>query len=491
MITMCISLYTSRVILNALGVEDFGVYNVVGGFVALCTIFTNSLSRAYSRFIAVAIAHSDISEQRSIFSASINILLFLTIVIVLIFECIGLWYFPTVANIPADRKDIILPLFQMSMALFVINLNRIPSISFIIASEHSRIFALMGILESILKLLVVYLLYISPFDKLLYYAFLLIVVSIVMNVLYSVYCYRHYNGYRYEFFWKKVLYLKLLSFSSWSFVGISASTLNSQGLILIINKFLGVTVNAACGIVSQLNACLSQFVTNVAVAVNPQIIKAFTQGDLDYAKKLIVISSKSYSFIVLLYAIPVLVEANMLIRTWLGFVPDYTVPLLRIQFLTSIFLLMANPFKIAAQATGNIKRMELITSLFYIMELPVAYYMLFLGASVEIVYLLTTLVNGLALLIQIWVIRSVYYISIRSYIRNDLLKVLLVAILSCVIPFMLTCIIAEGWLRLLVISLSSVLITLFIEYYIGLNKSEKYALNSIININKYLKWIKR
>lgn len=480
LITMCISIYTSRVILNALGVEDYGIYNVVGGFVAVFSSLTDSLSRAFSRFMTVAIAKDDVREQQYVFSANANILFVITVLIIVICEIVGTWYFSNVVNVPNNRLPIINTIFQLSLLSFVLTLGKIPCVSIIISHERSGAYALFGILDSILKLVIVYLLMLSSTDKLVLYCCLLAGVSLLSLIYTSLYCKYSFEGFKYIKNVPKSMYKEMIGFASWSFVALSARVFNAQGIVLVVNKFCGVVVNAALGIVSQVEACTRQFVTSIAFAVNPQIVKSYTKGDIAYMQKLVIFATKCFAFIVLYYAIPFSVEADTILHLWLGVVPGYTANLLRLVFCCTLFMVMANPLEVAVQATGKVRKFQLLTSSVLLVSLPIVWAILYLGGNVYIVYTTLIALYFVLLLIQYFNTQHITEISISFYLLNVLLRVIATSFIAFMVQYEITQSMEPSFIRLCFTCLTSFIATTICVFVVGFTKEESSMVLAMI-----------
>ena len=284
---MLVTLYTSRVVLNTLGVSDYGIYNVVGGVVAMFSVISVSLSSSISRFITYELGHGDFDKLKRIFSTSINIQVGISLVILVLAEVFGVWFLNTKMNIPAERMTAANWVLQCSLLSFIIGLISVPYNACIIAHERMSAFAYISILEVVLKLAVVYMLLVSPYDKLATYAVLLVVVALIVRLTYGQYCKRHFEESRYRFVHDKSLIKEMTGFAGWSFFGNGAYMLNTQGVDMLINIFFGVTFNAARGVATQVQNAVMQFVNNFTVAVNPQITKSYASGEREYMYKLV------------------------------------------------------------------------------------------------------------------------------------------------------------------------------------------------------------
>lgn len=298
---MAISLFTSRIILSTLGVSDYGIYNVVGGVVAMFGLLSGSITNSITRFLTFELGKKDYFQLQKVFSTSLNVMMVLSFVIVVIGEVVGIWFLNYKMNIPEGRMDAANWAFQCSLMTFVMNLISIPYNSTIVAHEKMSAFAYISIFEVIMKLLIVYSLYVSPFDKLKSYVVLLLVLSFVIRLIYGFYCKRHFEEATYHFINDKVLLKKMTSFAGWNFFGQGAYMMNNQGVNIVINLFFGVTVNAARGIATQVNNAVNQFVANFMMALNPQITKSYASGELDEMHKLVYRGSKFSYFLMLFF----------------------------------------------------------------------------------------------------------------------------------------------------------------------------------------------
>lgn len=280
-IVMCVSLYTSRVILDVLGIEDYGIYNVVGGFVVMFSVFSASLSNSITRYITFELGCHNMERLRTVFSMSLNIQIIISLIIVLLVELVGVWFLNYRLNIPSDRLYAANWVMQFSLFTFVVNLISLPYNALIVAYEKMDVFAYISLLEASLKLGVVYLLFMSPIDKLIFYAFLLALVSLLIRLIYGWYCTHKFTECRYVFVLNKSLLKNMLGFAGWNFLGTGAYLTGTNGVDILSNMFFGVTVNAARGIANQAGNAVRQFVNNFATALNPQIIKTYAENNLD------------------------------------------------------------------------------------------------------------------------------------------------------------------------------------------------------------------
>jgi O-antigen/teichoic acid export membrane protein len=332
-LVMLVSLFTSRVVLSALGGDDYGIYNVVGGVVAMFTVVSGALSASISRFITFELGRNDIEKLKRIFSTSINIQIGISLLILLLGETIGVWFLNYKMNIPVERLDAANWVLQCSLITFIINLISVPYNAAIIAHEKMSAFAYISILEVILKLLIVYLLYISMWDKLIVYSSLLVLVAIIIRMVYGVYCNRCFVETRYLLVYDRALIKNMTSFAGWGFFTNTAYMFNTQGINILINMFFGVGVNAACGITMQVEAAIMKFVNDFTTALNPQITKSYAMNDFDTMNKLVIRGAKFSYFLLFILSLPILIETDYILGLWLEEVPEHTVAFVRLAII--------------------------------------------------------------------------------------------------------------------------------------------------------------
>ena len=380
---MAVSLYTSRVVLNALGVEDFGIYNVVGGVVMMFTIISASLSSSISRFITYELGKGDTSKLRKIFSASLTIQLLLSLIIVILIESFGVWFLNTKMTIPTNRLIAANWTLQFSIITFVINLISVPYNATIIAHESMSAFAYISILEALSKLAIAFLITISPIDKLVFYAILMCSVAIIIRLVYGYYCKKHFEECNYHFYWDMEILKKMFGFAGWNFIGASAGVLRTQGTNILLNIYFDPMVNAARGIAVQVNNAISSFSNNFLMAVNPQIIKSYATNDMHHFKTLVCGISKYSYFLMLILAIPIFLNMDFILTLWLKNPPPHSTNFAQLILIFCLVDSLSGPLWTSMQATGKIKNYLLITSFCLLLNLPIAYFALWIGSKPE------------------------------------------------------------------------------------------------------------
>lgn len=471
--TMAVSLFTSRVVLNTLGVEDYGIYNVVGGVVSMFSIISGSLSAAISRFITVELAKGDSDKLRKTFSASVTIQLILSLIIVVLIESIGVWFLNAKMVIPAERMDAANWVLQFSIVMFVINLISVPYNATIIAHEKMSAFAYISILEVVCKLVIVYLLKISPIDRLVFYAILMCAVSVIIRLVYGYYCNRHFAECKFSFRFDKDLLKRMFSFAGWNFIGASSAVLRDQGGNIIINLFGGPAVNAARGIAMQVNHAIVGFSNNFMTALNPQITKSYASGEQDYMMKLIFRGARFSFYMLLFLSLPVLANTHYILSLWLGMVPDHSVLFVRLALIFAMSESISSPLVTAMLATGKIRNYQIVVGGLQMLNLPISYVLLRIGCIPETVMMVAIGLSQCCLAARLVMLRTMIGLSARKYLREVYLNVILVTTAAAVLPILTSVILEESFLNFVIIVLISLITAAISIFYIGFNKNER------------------
>ena len=481
LVMLCVSLYTSRVVLKVLGVEDFGIYNVVGGIVSILTFLNTSMAGATQRFLNVELGRNNTDGVIKVFRTAQVIHVGVAIVVLLLAETIGLWFLNTYMQIPADRMHAANFVFQFSIITFMVSILSVPYNAAIIAHERMSAFAYISIIEVFLKLLIVYLLLIIPFDKLIIYSCLMALVSIIIRMIYSFYCSRHFiECKKFKLEYDKSVLKKMLGFSGWTIFGALGSISHTQGIGLVLNYFFGVAINAAQGIANQVNSVISNFVTNFMTALNPQIVKSYTSGELDSMHKLLMRGCKLGFFLVAFFAIPLIFEAPVILSIWLHEVPEYTVIFVRIILLTTLCASFASPLAAAKGATGNIRNYQIILTTIGWMHVPVSFVFFILGFPPQYamyVYLFLMIVMQVC---RIQMVCRSIRLRITDFYKNVILRCVLVFCVSAIIPLLICLLSAHSmWISIVNIFVSCIMV-LFCAYVWGLDVDERHKVYSLI-----------
>lgn len=479
-----IALITSRLILDVLGVVDYGIYNVVGGVVVLFTFLNSAMSSSTQRFLTFEIGRGNQLRLRNIFSTSIFIHVIISIFVLVLAETIGLWLFYNKLIIPEERLNAAMWVYQFSVFSCLVSIMSVPYNAAIIAREKMDVFAYISILDITLRLVVVVCLYFFSMDKLITYAFLLLMVSLLIRFIYLVYCKRHIDETHFSFRWDRKLFLEMLNFAGWNLFGNLAYIGYTQGVNVLLNIFFGPTVNAARAVAVQLQGAVNNFCNSFQTALNPQITKSYAVGDKSYMFNLVYGSSKYSFLLLLLLALPLLIETEQVLSLWLKVVPDYTVVFLRIILLITMVDVMANPLIISAQATGHIRNYQLIIGGILLFIVPISYFVLKLGGSPVCAFIVHLCIVVLAQAIRLWMIRGMIGLSLKGYFQQVVIPLIEVSFLAIIIPLLVYYLMEESLLRLLIVIFVSCLSVLLIGYFIGLRKEERTFVQEKIHLLK-------
>lgn len=490
LLIMITSLYTSRVVLNALGVEDFGIYNVVGGVISMFSIISGSLSSAISRFITYELGTGIKENLNKIFSTAVSCQLYLALIIIFLAEIVGVWFLNTKMNIPAERITAANWVLQLSVLTFVINLISVPYNASIIAHEKMSAFAYISILEVIGKLAIAFFIIFSPIDKLIFYAILMCAVALIIRFVYGNYCKRHFEECTYHFIFDKKLLKRMLSFAGWNFIGTSSAILRDQGGNILINLFCGPIVNAARGIAFQVNGAVLGFVANFMTALNPQITKSYAIGDRGYMITLIFQGARLSFYMLLFLSLPVFINTHYLLALWLKIVPDYTVSFVQLILIFALSESLSTPLVTAMFATGNIRNYQLVVGGLQMLNLPISYILLNMGLYPEVVFIVAIVISQLCLAARLLMLRKMIEISIREYLQCVYLNTLKVMLLSAIIPILISKCMNESILNFILLCFIAVTSTGLVVYFIGCNKKErKFILKKFHAIKKGYKCV--
>lgn len=483
LLTMAVSLYTSRIVLNTLGVEDFGIYNVVGGFVTMFGFLNNSMASATQRFLAFEIGRNDFGQLRKVFSMSVNIHFIIALVILVLAETVGLWFVNTQLTIPPERMEAARWVFQFSIFAFLVNVVSVPYNAAIIAHERMNVFAWVSILQVSLKLLIVFMLQWFGFDKLKLYAVLVFMVSVIIRIIYGIYCSRNFKESKFKFFWEKAMFRTLMSYAGWNLWGNAAGALFGQGVNILLNIFFGPAINAARGIAYQVRGAVHGFVQNFQMAMNPQIIKSFAAGDLKYMHQLIFNGARYSFFLLFALALPILLETPTILKLWLKIVPDYTVIFTRLVLINVLIDTISGPLMTAAQASGKIKLYQGVVGGLLLFILPVSWLFLKLGYPPPVTLFVSISISIIALFSRLLILRNLVKLKMKDFLNEVVLKVLIVGSISVIIPVIFYYYLEPSLSRFLITGFSSVISSVFCIYLIGLSKSERLFVLQTINKN--------
>lgn len=488
-LTMGVSLYTSRVILNTLGVSDFGIYNVVGGVVMMLSFLNASMSSATQRFLSFELGKQDYDQLKKVFGMSVNIHIIIAIAIFFLAETVGLWFLNAKLNIPETRMGAANWVYQFSIFSFMVSIVSVPYNATIIAHEKMNFYAYVSILEVILKLLIVFALVWFGFDKLKLYALLVFMVSVTIRIVYQLYSRKHFAETKYKFFWENDLFKTLFSYAGWNLFGNIASVLYNQGINILLNIFFGPVVNAANGIAYQVNGAVTGFVSNFQISMNPQIVKSYASNDQKYMQQLIFQGAKFSFYLLLLLSLPIILEADMLLKWWLKNVPESAVIFCKLVLINSTISCLTGPISTAVQATGRIKKYQSIVGSILLLNIPLTYLFIKIGGPPQTALIVSIALTITALFIRIQILSTLMSFSAKQFLEQVIMNVIFVSGAAVCIPIIILMNIEKGIPQFIIVSITSLISVVACIYIIGLNKSEKEFLKvRLMNVVKRIKY---
>ena len=471
--TMVISLFTSRVILQTLGVEDYGISSVVGGVISMFTFINAAMVSSTQRYLNFELVRGDANQLRSVFSTSLQIHALIALAIIVLSETVGLWFLNEKLVIPEARMTAAMWVYQCSILSCAVSIMSTPYNAVIVAHEKMSAFAYISILDVSLKLLVVYLLVVLPFDKLIILAILNLLVQLFIRNIYTIYCHRHFPESYFQFRFNKTLFKEMFGFAGWSFWGNLAAILYTQGLNMMLNIFFGPIVNAARGIAVQVQSAVQQFVGGFQTALNPQITKNYASNNLPQMHSLMFRSAR-FSFLLLFFlSLPVLMETNFILTLWLKTVPDDAVVFTQIMICISLIYTTANPCIIANQATGKVKIYQMVVGGILLLILPISYVVLKLGAPAYSVFIVHFCIESLAQFSRMYMLRKLIHLPLWQYMKNIYIPIVSTVVIAIILPLVVRMQVSEGWLRFLAVGFTCVLSVGASSYFIGFTKQER------------------
>lgn len=479
-VMILIGLYTSRVVLQVLGVSDYGVSNAVGGIVAMLTVLTSSLTTAINRYLTFELGKGDMAKLKRVFSTSLSVLIVLSIAVVTIGLLLGGWFLNNKMNIPEGRMEAANWVLCCSLLSFSVGLISIPYNSSIISHERMNVFAYMTILDVTLKLLIVFALYLSPFDKLKTYAVLGLMVAIFIRFIYARYCKKHFQECTYRVIIDRPLFKEMTGFVGWNFLGNSAWIFNNQGVNILMNIYFGVTMNAARGIANQVEGLAMNFAGNFMTALNPQITKSYASGELTQMHQLVCRGAKFSFFMVLFFAIPLSLETEQVLNLWLGKVPDYAPLFVRMTFLSTLCTVLGYTLVTSQLATGKIKKYQIVMTLVGAWVFPLTWLAYKLGGDAVWAYIIFFATYFVLIFVRMYLVKDLIHMPMMRYIKDVLLVGAAVLLLAIIPPLAIYLLLPPTIWRLVLLFLVSVISSGLIIYWIGLTASERQLIKHLM-----------
>lgn len=477
---MLIALYTSRVVLNSLGVTDYGIYNVVGGFVAMFSMISGTLSTAISRFLTLELGKGNTPRLRNVFSSAVTIQIGLGLIVILLGETIGLWFLRNEMFIPSNRHVAAFWVFQLSLLTFSINLISIPYNAAIVAFEKMGVFAYISIIEGTLKLIIAFMILKNPFDRLIYYSILMTGIALIVRLLYGVYCKKAFKECSYKFVYDKILLKKMFGFAGWNFIGNGSAILNGQGINVLMNMFFGVAVNTSRGIATQVENVITSFIQNFMTALSPQITKSYAVGNMEYMRSLIYNGAKYSYFLMLIISLPILFETHYILKLWLGTAPPLATTFGQLAIISGVINLTTNTLYMGIMASGIIRNYQIVAGVVSLTVFPLTYFLYKTGLSPEWAYFAYIIVYLILIYVRLYLVKDVLGITIKDFSKKVLMKDMLVTATALLIPVTIHCALQPSIYRFILSTIICFLCSIISIWSIGISKSERVTIMNII-----------
>lgn len=480
-VLMLVTLYTSRVVLDQLGVVDFGVYNVVGGIVAMLSFLNSSMTTAIQRYFSYAIGEGDCEKLKRYFSISILAHVIIAIVVVVLVELLGTWYLNNYINIPSERLQAANWVLQFSVVSAVFVILQVPYNSMIIAKEQMGIYAYISIVDAVLKLAIAYILTIITWDKLQAYAILMAIVPFVVLLMYHVYCIRKFKEVRLKIIRDWTTLREIAGFASWNVFGEISWLLTDQGVNLLINFFYGPAINAARAIGVQVNAAVNKFVQSFQMAVNPQVIKLYAVGDMDGMKKLVFQASRLSYYLLLVMCLPLLFVMENILALWLKEVPDKAAVFCRLFLICTLVQIISNLLAQIARAYGRIKKYTTMLTSTIFLIFPLSLLALYFGASAESTVVIAILIQAVVIFVRMYLIKGMIGMKYNEFTKEVIWPIVKVTVVALMFPLMTYYLMTPSWGKFILLVVISVLSSLVFSYYVGMTIGERNYVRKIIN----------
>ena len=481
-IVLGISLYSTRIILRVLGIEDYGIYNVVAGFVSMFGFLNTSMSNGIQRFFNYELGKNGEEGVNRVFCTSVLIQLLLAVVIILLTESFGIWYMYNKMVIPDDRMVAAGWIFQFAIISFLFTIMQAPFTAAVMAHEHMDFYAVVSVLDAIIKLLVIFLIPIISLDHLIIYGLFIVLISFFNFIVYYIYCHLHFKEIRYHFYFEKKQFRSMLGFSGWNLFGSFSNMMRNQGINLIINLFFGPVVNAARGVAAQINSGVTNLTTSILVPVRPQVIQSYAKGDLNRTMSLTYSISKFSLFFLFLLILPICIELNFILGVWLGDnIPEHTQSFCLIILVTTAVLIPMNALSTLVHASGNMRNYQVIGSVVKFLSVPCAYVMLYFGLEPEWAFIMVLVFDIIGFIVGLFIIRTLMPFSIISYVTRVFLPLLPVFTIGIFSSWFVHNMIDNNVARFLTVLFTGFVFSVLSFYYIALIRSERNLLAGFLS----------
>ena len=477
---LLVSLYTVRVVLNTLGAEDYGIYNVVAGVVTMFSFLSGAMATASQRYFAFEMGRGNEEGLQKVFSVTMTIYVLLALIIVILAETVGLWFVNTRLVIPAQRMTAARWIYQFAILSFMVTLLTTPYMASIIARENMNVYAYVSIVEAALKLVIVFMLRVLPYDKLIVYGVLLLIVACINTGLYRGYCKRRYAECRFRLLWDNVLFSEMVSYNGWNLFGASVGIVKNQIINIVLNLFFGPLVNAARAVSAQVNSAVVSFSQNFSTAMQPQIIKSYAAEKYEETMRLVFRGCKGTFFLMYLFALPLMIEMPYVLKLWLKEPPELSVLFTRLALLDALIDSISYPIMTLAQATGKIKLYQGVVGGVLLLNLPVSYCALKLGAPAYSVMIVAIILAFVAFFVRLFIVKCLVHYSIKSFFYRVVFPESIVASLASVLTVKVNQNLNTVFISLIFTTIVSCFSLGLLFFLLGLSVTERKAVVIII-----------
>jgi len=485
-----VSLYTVRVVLDVLGVEDYGIYSVVAGIVSFFSFLSGTMASATQRFFSFALGKNDTEKLKKTFSVNLLIYGGIAIIALLLLETVGLWFVNEHLQVPPNRFEAAKWVYHFSVLMFIATIFSTPFMSIIIAHEDMKIYAYVSIVEVVMKLGVVFLLLYVPFDKLELYGVLTFAVSVIITILYAIICMRKYLECQFRiFYWDKLLLKEIVGFTGWTLFGQLSSVGRNQAVTILLNQFFNPVVVAARAIAVNITNNITVFANNFNTGLYPPIIKYYASGQKEEMFKLIFNGSKITFFLMWVFALPLLLEMDIVLKLWLKNPPEYTVLFTRLALIEVLIISLSLPLATAARAPGKMKTYELSLGTIQIAIFIASWIILKMGAEAYSVFLIAILANIIMFFARLLIVKQLIEIDVKLFILKVVFPIFIIIILSFVPTYCIFLFLPKGILFSIITVILSVIICSLTMYFVGIDKKMRNKIHEIV-INKARKFFK-
>lgn len=481
LITLALGLFTTRIVINALGIDDYGIYGVVAGLITMFGFMNAAMSSSTQRYLAFNLGLKKPIKLQQTFTTAVNIHLFIGVVTFILAEGVGVWAVNYLLDIPKERLSAANIVFQFSLITFFFGIVQVPYHAATIAYERMSAYAYISIVDAVLKLIAAYLLMTAPFDRLVFYSQLLAFISIFSFIAYFIYVQVQFKEIKYIKYFDREYYKEILSFSGWNLFGNIAAVARGQGVNILINIFFGVALNAAYAVAMMLQGVLTQFAASLQQAINPQIIKSYAQGKLERTECLIHLSSKFSFFVMLILITPLYLNLDYILNLWLGMVPDYASLFISYLFVLVLIEVLSNSLMIGMQSTGKIKEYQMVVGFLVFLNFPIVYLVYMIYLKVELAFFVLIGMSIISLYARLVFVKCYLSFSIIRFHKRVIFRILPpVFFIAIMIFYDVNHSLSTGFMKVFLDTILFSLMTIFVIYLLGLNVRERTYLNRVI-----------